>query len=100
MRKNDKDIPLKVLYIVERDLVGYKTTQMNIKLSKIFDDEYVRINNGTHLDGEISDAKLWLERYKRVIIYPHRQYDLPRGPDGRSFVRMISNKIDRIMERD
>ena len=49
----------KISYNVEGDLDGYKTTQMDIKLAEIFDGEYVRNNDGTHLDGGIADDLIW-----------------------------------------
>ena len=32
---------------------------MDIKLAEIFDGEYVRNNDGTHLDGGIADDLIW-----------------------------------------
>ena len=58
------------MYDVEGYLKGYKTAQINIKLAKQFDGEYIRNNDGTHLDGGISDDLIWQERYKRMIVYP------------------------------
>ena len=51
--------PPKISYNAEGDLEGYKTTQMDIKLAEIFDGEYVRNNDGTHLDGGIADDLIW-----------------------------------------
>ena len=47
--------PPKISYNAEGDLEGYKTTQMDIELAEIFDGEYVRNTDGTHLDGDIAD---------------------------------------------
>lgn len=50
--------PPKVLYTVNGDLVCNKTTQTHIKLVEMFDGEYIRNNDGTHLDGGIAYDKL------------------------------------------
>ena len=50
---------------------------MDVKLAEVFDGEYLRNNDGTHLDGNIVDDKVWQERYRSIIIYPLSQYDPP-----------------------
>ena len=71
---------------------------MDIKLAEILDDENVHNNDGAHLDGGILDDKLWQERYKIIFVYHLSQYVLPNGPVGRLLVRMISDKIDEVLE--
>ena len=60
---------------------------MAIKLAEIFDDEYLRNNDSTHLDGSVTNIEIWQERFKRIIVYPLSQYDLPSGQVGGPFVR-------------
>ena len=91
--------PPKVLYIKKEDLVDYKTTHMEIKLAQLFDGEYVRNNDGTHLDGGIVDDKICQLRYKRIIVYPLSQYGLPFGTVGRLSVRKFSDELDGVLER-
>ena len=71
------------MYTVNGGLVCNKTTQMHIKLVERFDGEYIRNNDGTHLDGGIAYDKLWHEHYKRVVAYPLSQYVLPSSIVGR-----------------
>ena len=61
--------------------------------------EYLRNNDGTHLDSKIVDDKLLQERYSSVIIYPLSQYDLSTGHIGKSFVRLLAKEIDGVRER-
>ena len=51
------------------------------------------------LDGGIVDDNLWQVNYRRIIIYPLSQYDLPSGPVGRSLFRLLSVEIDGVRER-
>ena len=41
------------------DLPNYMFITIDIKLASVFDSEYLKDNNGTHLDREILDDKLW-----------------------------------------
>ena len=73
---------------------------MDVKLAEVFDGEYLRNNDGTHLDGNIVDDKVWQERYCSIIIYPLSQYDLPaNGPIGKSFLLLLAKEIDGLRER-
>ena len=72
---------------------------MDIKLAEMFDGEYVRNNDGTHLDGDIADCLIWQEIYKRIIVYPLSQYDLLNSKIGRYFASMLSSELDRVGER-
>ena len=72
---------------------------MDIKLAEMFDGEYVRTNDGTHLDGGIADDLIWQERYKRIIVYPLSQYDLSNGVVGISFLSMLTDELDGVRER-
>ena len=47
-----------VSHSVERDLSAYKHIPTNVKLTEAFNDEYLRNNDGNHLDGEIVDNKV------------------------------------------
>ena len=81
------------------DLKDYMTTPMDRKLAEVFDGEYIRANDGTQLDGGIVDDNLWQVNYRRIIIYPLSQYDLPSGPVGKLFVRLLLAEIDGVRER-
>ena len=41
------------------DLPNYMPILMDVKLASLFDSEYLRNNDGIHLDRGISDNKIW-----------------------------------------
>ena len=85
---------MKVSYSTVGDLTDYATTPMDRKLAETFDGEYIRAN-----DGGIEDDKLWQDNYRRVIVYPLSQYDLPGSTLGRSFIKLLAGEIDGVRER-
>ena len=72
-------------------------TEIDTKLSELFDGEYIHDNDGTHLDGNTPDDRLWQERYKSVIVYPLNLYDLPNGPVGRSFIKTLCDELNGVI---
>ena len=72
---------------------------MDVILAEVFHSEYLRNNDGTHLDGKIVDNKVWQERYRSIITYPLSQYDLPNGKIGKSFLHLLAMEIDGVRER-
>ena len=72
---------------------------MDVKLAEVIDGDYLRNNDGTHLDGKIVDDKVWQERYSSIIIYPLSQFDLPGGHIGISFVHLLVKEIDGVREK-
>ena len=95
--KNDlnKDEIPKVSHSIERDLDSYEATEVDLKLAAVFDGEYIRNNDGSHLDGGIKNDDVWQQRYKDIIIYPLQQYDLPNNvPIGKTFVLKLADEIN------
>ena len=89
-----------VSHSVKGDLGNYKPTPTDVKLAEVFDGEYLRNNDGTHLDGKIIDNKVWQERYRSIIIYPLSQYNLlSNGPIGKPVPCLFAKKIDGVRER-
>ena len=72
---------------------------MDIKLSELCDGEHIYDNDGTHLDGDTPDDKIWQDRYKLIIVYPLNLHDLPTGPVGRSFIKTLSDELNGVIER-
>ena len=72
---------------------------MDRKLAEMCDGEYIRANDGTRLDGGIEDDKLWQDNYRRILVYPLSQYDLPGSSLGRSFIKLLADEIDGVRER-
>ena len=71
---------------------------MDAKLAEVFDGKNIQNNDGTHLDCEIVDDKVWQEKYSSIIIYPLSQYDIPKGPIWKSFLQLIAKEIGRVWE--
>ena len=88
-----------VSHSVEGDIGNYTPTPMDVKLVEPIYGEYLRNNDGTHLDSKIVDDKLLQERYSSIIIYPLSQYDLSTRHIGKSFVRLLAKEIDGVRER-
>ena len=95
----NKTTPPEVSYSTVGDLTYYTTTPMDRKLAEIFDGEYIRTNDGTQLDGGIEDDTLWQDNYRRKIVYPLSQYNLPGSSLGRSFIELLAYEIDGVRER-
>ena len=72
---------------------------MDRKLAEMCDGEYIRANDGTRLDGGIEDDKLWQDNYRRILVYPLSQYDLPGSTFGRLFIKLLADEIDGVRER-
>ena len=53
--KNDEILAPKVSHSIKGYLDSYEATEMNLKLVAVFDCEYIRNNNGSHLDGGIKN---------------------------------------------
>ena len=51
---NKEETPT-ISHSTERDLDSYEATEMDLKLAAVFDGEYIRNNNGSHLDGGIKN---------------------------------------------
>ena len=87
-----------VSHSVEGYLGNYTPTPMDTKLAEVFDGKNIQNNDGTHLDCEIVDDKVWQEKYSSIIIYPLSQYDIPKGPIWKSFLQLIAKEIGRVWE--
>ena len=65
----------------------------------MFDGKYIRANDGTQLNGGIVYDTLWQDNYRRIIVYNYlSQYDISSEPVGRSFVKKITDEIDKVRE--
>ena len=53
--KNDEFITPKASHSIKWDLDSYKATEMNLKLAAVFDGEYIRNNDGSHLNVGIEN---------------------------------------------
>ena len=51
---NKEETPT-VSHSIEGDLDSYEATEMDLNLATVFDGEYIRNNDGSHLDGGIKN---------------------------------------------
>ena len=51
---NKEETPT-VSHSIEGDLDSYEATEMDLNLAIVFDGEYIRNNDGSHLDGGIKN---------------------------------------------
>ena len=87
------------LLIQEGDLDGYEITSMDKKIANVFEGNFIRNNDGTQLDGGISDDSIWQTRFRSLVILPLQQYDLPRGPTGNLFVLLLVSENEGVIDR-
>jgi hypothetical protein len=80
------------------DLPGVEMTAADKILHKVYGD-HVHQNDGTHLDGGISDDKIWQERWRKISQQPCLRYDAPNGAVGKRFVTMLATELAGIVER-
>ena len=48
------------------DMNACVQTLMNAKLSEVCDGQCIRNNDGTHLDGDMPEDKMWQPRHKKM----------------------------------
>ena len=72
-------------------------TPMDIKIASVFDGECLRANDGTHLGRGILDDKVSQDRHRRVVACLLSVYDLPSGPVGRSFMKVLCKELKGVM---
>jgi hypothetical protein len=80
------------------DLPGATITDADRKLLEVYGD-YIHQNDGTHLDGGIQDDAVWQEYWRKLVTLPPQRYDVPSGPIGRRFVRLLTKELEGIKSR-
>ena len=80
------------------DLPGATISDADRKLLEVYGD-YIHQNDGTHLDGGIKDDAVWQEYWRRLVTLPPQRYDVPSGPIGRRFVRLLTKELEGIKSR-
>eukprot|EP00978_Attheya_sp_CCMP212_P042445 scaffold258630_cov55-Attheya_sp.AAC.1 len=61
--------------------------------------DYVHQNNGTHLDGEIADDKIWQARWQKLVALPTKRYNAPGGHVGCQFIEVLVDELEGIRKR-
>ena len=86
-------------FALSGETCGLIPASIYFKLSEVFDGECIRKNDETHLDGDISDDKVWQESYKKIISHPISQNYFPNGPVDKNFNRLLTDKFNSVMSR-
>ena len=58
------------------DLPGAILSDADRLMDKVYGD-HVHQNDGTHLDGGITDDTVWQTYWRRLIVYTPKAYDVP-----------------------
>ena len=80
------------------DLPDATISEADRKLLEVY-GAYIHQNDGTHLDGGIKDDAIWQEYWRKLATLPPQRYDVPSGPIGRRFVRILRKKLEGIKSR-
>eukprot|EP00978_Attheya_sp_CCMP212_P000831 scaffold1738_cov46-Attheya_sp.AAC.3 len=68
-----------------RDLPNQVPTDTDRKLMGVYGD-YMHQNDGMHLDGRITDDKIWQARWQKLVALPTKRYNAPGGHVGCQFL--------------
>jgi hypothetical protein len=89
----------------EGDLPAATILELDQMLDDVYED-HVHQNPGTHLDGDITDNKLWQGYCNQLIVYPSQTYPSqtydpppPSGAVGRRFIDSLADLMNRVRER-
>ena len=80
------------------DLEGYQKTEVDKELQRVYGD-YVHKNLGTHLDGGVRDDADWQRRWRALVVWPSRRFEVPKGAVGHKYVAQITKELSGIMNR-
>ena len=83
----------------ETPLPTTSISQADLKLATVYGGEHVAPNDGSHLDGGISDDGFWQEQWRRLIVYQPRHYNLPNGKVGRRFLMLLTQELNGVRAR-
>jgi hypothetical protein len=80
------------------DLPGTVLTDVDRMMDRVYGD-HVHHNDGTHLDGGISDDATWQDYWKRLIVFPGQTYNLPKGKVGKRFLFTLASILEGVKIR-
>eukprot|EP00978_Attheya_sp_CCMP212_P013895 scaffold35059_cov31-Attheya_sp.AAC.2 len=80
-------------------LPGAEITDTDRKMFTVYGDYYVHQNDGTHLDGGVTDDAQWQEYWRKLAILPPQQFDVPTGAVGRQFVEILTEELVGVAQR-
>ena len=58
-------------------------------MDKVYGD-HVHQNDGTQLDGRISDDAKWQNYWRQLVVFPTHAYEVPSKSTGRRFISMVA----------
>ena len=73
-------------------------SEVDLKIQEVYGD-YVRQNDGSHLNGGIRDDALWQARWKKIVSLPPQRYDVPNGKVGKLFIQALQSELHGIVDR-
>lgn len=58
--------------------------------------QYIQYNDGSHLDGGISDDGRWQQWWTMIVILPEWRYSTPKGGVGHIFLKLLVKELQGI----
>jgi hypothetical protein len=80
------------------NLPAYALTAIDLKMDAVYGD-HVHWNDGTHLTGGIVDDYVWQDYWRRLTVFPKFFHNIPKGPTGKRFLGMLTQKLSGIIDR-
>ena len=80
------------------DLQGFLPTPADLLLDSIYGD-HVHSNDGTHLNGDILDDRLWQSRWKRMVQILPTRYSVPRGAVRKRLLTILTHEWHQVRDR-
>ena len=75
------------------DLPDYVPTEADWRLDEVLGD-HIHDNDGSHLDGGISDDALWQARHRLLTAFPSRQYAPPSCRVGKNIIAQFRHELE------
>ena len=80
------------------DLPGFHPERAHLLLQEVYGD-FPHHNDGSHLDGGISDKAAWQRRWRRLAAQSASWYATPSGAVGRRFMVILAAEWRGVISR-
>ena len=80
------------------DLQGFFPTPADLLLDSVYGD-HVHSNDGTHLNGDILDDRLWQSLWKRMVQISPTRYSVPKGAVRKRFLTILRHEWHQVRDR-
>ena len=77
---------------------SHRDDDANTKIKAVYGD-IIRQNDGTDIDGGVSDDQEWQSRWRKIIGLPTQHYTVPKGHIGRLFIQKLADEMNGIISR-